>query len=207
MRTRNFVRRCVRLSVLGLLVGPLSACGLKNATAPPNQIGGAVEQQFDTRAADVDGDGDRSLLSGHNDLNNPPVDLRSLTRAHPGSPLVMAGRYAGNSYADQVAQLTLSVPTVTYAAAVASGRVMLIGLGLRRNQPVSLDWIQREVRRRVLTRAPDFRYVYVTAQPRQVTEIVQIGDGLRNGQPMSMFTHRIHAIMRTLRPVPYNPPG
>ncbi|MCL6547692.1 MAG: YhcN/YlaJ family sporulation lipoprotein [Alicyclobacillus sp.] len=187
-----------------VLVGSLAACGTP-LNRPPmvNQTGGAaVEAQYDTHRVDVDGDGDRARLSGKNDVNNPPWDLRSQPPAHSAGTALTHGRYSGNAYADTVARLALSVPGVASSVAVASGRVIIVGVGLKHADAHNLRDVQREIRRRVLVHAPDFRYVYVTANHAQVTELNRIADGLRSGVPLSHYLPRIRSLMRTMAPVP-----
>lgn len=184
-----------------LVVSTATGCN-EHTKLQANQAAGSVEQQFDTRQADVDGDGDRARLSGFNNMNNPPVDLRAVPPAHTGGTVLTDERWSGNGYADTVAKLALSIPDVTSAAAVASGRVVLVGLGVSQKGRPDLEKIKQEVRRRLITQAPEFRYVYVTSDPQQVTNINQIADGIRGGQPPSMYKSRIAALMTNLHPVP-----
>ncbi|MCL6515852.1 YhcN/YlaJ family sporulation lipoprotein [Alicyclobacillus sp.] len=195
------------LAVLGVL--SLAGCR-EHPPLQMNQAGGSVEQQFDRREVDVDGDGDRAKLSGYNDTNNPQPDPRSVSPAHGAGTTLTHGRYAGNAEADRVAQLALNIPHVRSAAAVAAGRVILIGVDLARAAAMAegggpdFNHIQREIRRRVLTQAPEFRYVYVTRDPAQVREINRIADGLRSGQPLSAYRDRMAALMRQMQPVPWS---
>ncbi|MBX5436134.1 MAG: YhcN/YlaJ family sporulation lipoprotein [Alicyclobacillaceae bacterium] len=187
-----------------VLVASLGACGSPlNRPAIVNQTGGAaVEAQYDTHRVDVDGDGDRARLSGRNHVNNPPWDLRSQPPAHSAGTALTHGRYAGNGYADTIARLALSVPGVVSSVAVTSGRVVIVGVGIRHADAHNFRAIQREIRRRVLVNAPDLRYVYVTADHMQVTELNRIADGLRAGIPLDHYKPRIRNLMRTMAPVP-----
>ncbi|MCL6637102.1 MAG: YhcN/YlaJ family sporulation lipoprotein [Alicyclobacillus sp.] len=204
MRTRRW-RLCAAALSLLAVTGCREHPGLTM-----NQAAGSVEQQLDARHVDVDGDADRARLSGYNGVNNPQPNPVSVPPGHAAGTQLTDGRYSGNGEADRVAQLALNIPHVSHAAAVASGRVVLIGVGLAKvprtgaDQPVNFAQIQREIRRRVLTQAPEFRYVYITANPQQVTEINRIADGLRSGQPLSAYQPRIAALMRQLQPVPWS---
>ncbi|WP_029422257.1 YhcN/YlaJ family sporulation lipoprotein [Alicyclobacillus macrosporangiidus] len=194
------------LAVLSLLA--LSGCR-EHPKLQMNQAAGSIEQQLDRRDVDVNGDADRAKLSGYNDTNNPQPNPRSVSPAHGAGTNLTHGRYSGNAEADRVAQLALNIPYVRSSAAVASGRVILVGVGLARTpaprgfpQP-DFAHIQKEIRRRILTQAPEFRYVYVTRDPQQVREINRIADGLRSGQPLSAYQDRIAALMRQMQPVPW----
>lgn len=189
----------------------LAGCGKnENQALVANKVGGSVEQQFDTHKVDVNGDGDRALFSGANDLNNPPVRVEALPHGHAGSPVLREGRYAGNGFADRIAQLALSAPHVMHSVAVTSGTVAIIGLGLKHDlfQPKGLSskdelGLKQEIRRRVLVQAPSVRFVYVTTNRQQVAELSRIADGLRAGHPISLYTERIHALMHSMQPVPW----
>jgi len=178
-------------------------CGpLRQVPMTTNKAAGSVEQQFDTRQMDVDGDGDRARLSGYNQLNNPPVDLRASPPAHAGSTTLESGRYAGNAYGDTIAKLTMSIPGVTNAVTVVSGRVAFVGVTMRHMQHYDMTDVSREVRRRLLVQVPDMRYVYVTNQNAQVVELNRIADALRAGHPVSLYQPRLQKLMHELKPVP-----
>lgn len=198
MRNRSWLF----LMAAGMMVLSTTGCN-EHPKLQSNQAAGSVEQQFDTRHVDGDGDGDRAKLSGYNNINNPPVDLRTVPPAHAAGTKLTHGMYSGNGYADTIARLTLSIPGVTHAAAVTSGQVVLVGIGVSQKGNPNIQHINQEIRRRLLTQAPEFRFVYVTAHPQQVTAINQIADGLRSGQPLSTFTQRIANLTRTMNPVPY----
>jgi hypothetical protein len=195
----------VALSVALSLVALTAGCvrGGRTGDIGVNRAGASIEQQFDTRRVDVSGDADRARLSGHNNLNNPPVDLKAVPPAWSGGTAINQGRWSGNALGDRVAQLTLSVPHVASSVAVPSGRVVLVGVGLSRSGNPNVGAIKTEIRRRLLVQAPIFRYVYVTTDPRQVTQLNQIADGLRQGNPISRYHPQMEALMRTMQPVPW----
>jgi len=202
-------RHWLFLPLTAALFVSLSGCG-KDQALVGNQVGGSVEQQFDTQKVDVNGDGDRARLSGANGLNNPPVRIDALPQGHAAAPSLREGRYAGNGFADRIAQLALSAPHVMHSVAVTSGTVAIIGLGLKHDlfHPKGLSpqdelGLKQEIRRRVLVQAPAVRFVYVTTNQQQVGELSRIADGLRAGHPISMYTSRIHALMQSMKPVPW----
>jgi hypothetical protein len=170
---------------------------------PPYNVGGANDRPYDTPSVDVDGDGDRALWSGRNDLNNPPVDIRAQPPAHRASPLTVNGRFAGNGYGDTIANLALSIPGVASSVAVTHGRVIIVGIGLAHRSPKhNIGAIQREMRRRIAVQTPELRYVYVTTDTYQVLELNRIADGLRSGTPASVYLGRMENLMRAMRPIP-----
>jgi hypothetical protein len=166
------------------------------------------EQQLDTRAYDVDGDGDRSKLSGHNELNNPPTRPETNQHTVERGANDAQGLYDGNLFADRVAQLAQSVPHVVGSVAVISGKVAILGLTIKKDvaRPNGLDQtdenvIKQEVKRRVVTNASVIQYVYVTTDRAQVGQLNRIADGLRAGHPISTYAPQIHEMMRSMNPV------
>jgi hypothetical protein len=113
------------------------------------------------------------------------------------------GGWSENALGDRDAQMTLSVPYVASSVAVPSGRAVLVGVGLSRAGNPDIDAIKTEIRRRLLIQAPIFRSVYVTTDPRQVTQLNQIADGLRQGRPISRYHLQMEALMRAMPPVPW----
>jgi hypothetical protein len=147
--------------------------------------------------------GQQGDIGAIRNLNNPPVNLKAVPPAWSGGTAINQGRWSRNALGDRVAQLTLSVPHVASSVAVPSGRVVLAGVGLSRSGNPNVGAIKTEIRRRLLVQAPIFRHVYVTTDPRQVTQLNQIADGLRQGNPISRYHPQMEALMRTMQPVPW----
>lgn len=189
------------LGVAGVVM--VAGCGLNRPAARFHAAGAAdVERQLDTRTVDVDGDGDRSILSGANNVNNPPWDLRNQPAAHAASPSVVHGRYAGNAYADTLARLVLSAPNVTAAVAVLHGQVIVMGVDVRPEVPVDFPALEHEIRRRLMIHAPEFRYVYVTRKRADVMTINHVADGLRTGVPFAHYRNQLVSMLQTMTPIP-----
>lgn len=200
-------RHWLFLPLTCLALVTMSGCGphVGHSTAADVQdlsLGTTREQQLDTRARDVDNDGDRARLSGHNQLNNPPTrpEVSSYNARLTPHSAQLPNDY--NHFADRVAQLALSIPHVRGSVAVVSGKSVVVGLTIKKDlmKPNGLSTtdtnvVKQEVANRIKTHAWNLNTVYVTMNKTQVLTLARIVDGLRAGHPLSTYGPTLKQLM------------
>jgi Sporulation lipoprotein YhcN/YlaJ (Spore_YhcN_YlaJ) len=174
-------------------------------------MGTTREQQLDTRTRDVDNDGDRARLSGHNQLNNPPTRPEVSTHNAGLTPNSAQVPNDHNHFADRVAQLALSIPHVRGSVAVISGKTVILGLTIKKDlmRPQGLsvtdaNVVKQELTHRIMQHAWYLNTVYVTMDKKQVLTITRIVDGLRAGHPLSTYQPQLHELMNGMSPVTWH---
>ncbi len=197
MRTTKWVA----WSVLGALtVSALAGCTPAAGDRMQRQ---SLEPRYDNRGIDFDGDGDRSWLSGNNNMNNPPVNLRSLAPMAGGSADMTQGPYSGWVTADRVADLAQTVPGVASASAVLRGQTAIVGLSLHRTVPRErAAQIAQEVRRMLLVQAPVFRTVHISTDNVLSRRVFDVSQNIRNGRPLSSMDGEIEQLSRDIPVLP-----
>lgn len=188
-------------SVLGALaVGMITGCTPAASNRMQTQ---SIEPRYDNRGIDFDGDGDRSWLSGHNNINNPPVNLRNLTPMGGGSVDLTQDRYSGWITADRVADLVQTVPGVDNASTVLKGQTAIVGLTLHRTVPRErVGDIMQEVRRMLMIQAPSFRSVHITTDNVLTRRVFDASQNIRSGRPLSSMDKEIDRLIRDIPAVP-----
>lgn len=187
-------------TVLAILAaGLLSGCG---AGAPG--IDGRIQKQnteplYDNRGIDIDGDGDRAWLSGHNEINNPSVNLRNFAPMGPGFRDTTQGPYSGGITADRVENLVQSVQGVDTASVVVSGQTAIIGLTLHRNIPKErAAAIMQEVRQLLMVQAPVFRSVRITTDRALARRVFDVAQNVRSGRPLPTVDREFQQLTRDI---------
>lgn len=166
------------------------------------------EQQLDTSSRDVDNDGDRARLSGHNQLNNPPTRPEVSSYNAGLTPNSAQSPNDHNHFADRVAQLALSIPHVRGSVAVISGKAIVVGLTIRKDvmSPRGLgttdaNVVKQELANRIKTHAWNLDTVYVTMNKSQVLTLQRMVDGLRAGHPLSTYSSTLKQLMSQNTPI------
>lgn len=198
MRTAKWVAWSVlgSLMVSGILAGCNPAAGGRMQTQ-------SIEPRYDNRGIDLDGDGDRAWLSGNNNMNNPPVNLRSLAPMGGGSADLTQSPYSGWVTADRVADLVQTVPGVANASAVLRGQTAVVGLTLHRSVPRErAAQIAQEVRRMLLVQAPVFRSVHISTDNVLSRRVFDVSQNIRNGRPLSSMDGEIERLTRDIPVIP-----
>jgi len=154
--------------------------------------------QWDNRNIDMDGDGDREHLSGRNSINNPSVDLRSMT--NPGGSVDMtSGIYPHTFTADRIADLANTVDGVANARCLLAGQTAILGVNLKRGiRPQQRDEIIQLVRQRILVQAPEFQRVHITTDRPLTRRIQRLADEMRAGHSLTLFNDDVMDLTRQI---------
>ncbi|HEU4963382.1 MAG TPA: YhcN/YlaJ family sporulation lipoprotein [Bacilli bacterium] len=161
--------------------------------------------EWDNKSYDVDGDGDRGMLSGRNNIGNPAVDLRSIPQPGSTGANINSGLYAGTATADRIADLAGSVEGVAHANVIVVGETAVIGLNLNRGvAQADMPGLVQLVRQRVLVQAPVFKRVHITTDRAMTRQIRRISDEIRAGHSLTMFNDDF---MDLVRRIPAVAPG
>ncbi|BCJ87656.1 YhcN/YlaJ family sporulation lipoprotein [Effusibacillus dendaii] len=183
-----------------LTAGMLSGCGGgSNAGSVKRMNTQGAEPRNANLGIDVDGDGDRAWLSGHNNLNNPPVNLRDYAPSGSGGYRDMTQTYSGGVTADRVADLAQSIQGVRDASVVIADQTAIVGLTLQRNVPQDrVEAIKQEVRRLLMIQAPVFRSVRITTDNALSRRIFDAAQNARNGHPISATDQEFSQLVKTV---------
>jgi hypothetical protein len=157
-----------------------------------------TEPLYDNRGIDLDGDGDRAWLSGHNNINNPPVNLSNL------APLGGGYRdttqiYSGGFTADRVADLAQSIRGVDTASVVLADQTAIIGLRLHRTVPRErANAIAQEVRQLLMIQAPVLRSVRITTDNSLERRVSDMAQSVRSGRNISSADRDFQKLVRDI---------
>jgi len=187
------------VAVCALTAFIISGCDAN--TGLRSEVGNVKPEQYDHQKIDADGDGDRDILAGYNDINNPPIN--PVTPSTAVGDITRGDRSPGLLTADRLSDLAQATRGVDAAFAVISGRTAVIGVDLKRGlDPVYAKPIIEEIRKRVLIQAPGFLNVHITINRKITSRIDHIREGLRAGQPLSLFEGDIKELIRTVPAIP-----
>ncbi|WP_018133002.1 YhcN/YlaJ family sporulation lipoprotein [Effusibacillus pohliae] len=201
MRTDKWIAWTVLGTVtLGLLAG----CGGGSPGINHRMQAEKTEPIYDNRGIDLDGDGDRAWLAGHNNINNPPVNLRNMAPPIGGGFRdYTQGTYAGGVTADRIADLAQSIQGVDTASVVVNGQTAIVGLRLHRTVPRErAGAIAQEVRQLLMVQAPVFRSVRITTDSALARRVYDTAQKVRSGQPLSSLDQEIEQLKRDIPEVP-----
>lgn len=212
MQTSNWLKMLVVLALAAPLVGCApEAAGDRGAindnragvSRLPTDGGFTLQSRevpkWDNKNIDVDGDGDREMLRGTNNIGNPAVDLRSIPVPGSTGENVNNGFYAGTATADRIQDLAGSVNGVAHSNVIVVGETAVIGLNLERTvDPKQVPGIVQFVRQRVLVQAPIFKRVHITTDRALTRQIRRISDEIRQGHSLSMYNDDFMALVRKI---------
>ncbi|GAX90191.1 YhcN/YlaJ family sporulation lipoprotein [Effusibacillus lacus] len=196
MRTGKWVA----WTLLGAVtVGVLAGCGQGNPGINGRMQSTGREPLYDNRGIDIDGDGDRAWLSGHNNINNPPVNLRNFAPLGGGYRDMTADPYSGGLTADRIADLAQSIQGVDNASVVVNGQTAIVGLTLHRHVPRErAEAIKQEVRQLLMVQAPVFRSVRITTDRAMARRVFDASRNVRNGQPLSTQDREFQQLLKDI---------
>lgn len=195
MRTNKWIA----WTVLGsMALGVFAGCGGNPGTNGRMQSIPNTEPLYDNRGLDLDGDGDRARLSGHNNINNPPVNLSNMAPLG-GGYRDMTETYSGGLTADRVSDLAQSVQGVDTASTVLVGQNAIIGLRLHRTVPPErANAIAQEVRQLLMIQAPVFRSVRITTDNALHRRVFDLAQSVRGGRALSSTDRDIQQLTRDI---------
>ncbi|MFC4769435.1 YhcN/YlaJ family sporulation lipoprotein [Effusibacillus consociatus] len=190
-------------TVLGTMtIGVLAGCGGNPGLNGRMQTIPNTEPLYENRGIDIDGDGDRAWLSGHNNINNPPVNLTNLAPLG-GGYRDMTQPYSAGMTADRVADLAQSVQGVDTASVVMVGQNAIVGLRLHRTVPRERAVaIAQEVRQLLMVQAPVLRSVRITTDQSLERRVFDLSQSVRNGRALSTTDRDFQDLSRDIPEVP-----
>lgn len=94
-----------------------------------------------------------------------------------------------------------SVSGVTKATAATTGKMVYVGINIKGSQATTrVDGIKRDVANKIKKSNTGITSVIVTSDPKLVTKIRRISDGISKGKPVSSFSREFADLSKRISP-------